>query len=268
MDDKLRLEAPSRVVVVDDHPLMRCALRQMLSTQADLEVVGEAADGQQALELCRRLHPDLVLMDVRMPRMDGLEATRQIKRELPRTIVLILTASDYPHDLSEALKAGAAGYILKTAPTTQTLDAIRKVLAGESPLEQGLSMRLLMHLMEEAPKKEESPQKVEALHDSLTPREIKVLKLTARGYTNLQMAHALGISVSTLKKHLRGVISKLGVSDRTQAAVRAVELGVLGREEDAIPNGMIAPPDADPRHLGVTKRTIRGVTKRIISNVQ
>jgi DNA-binding NarL/FixJ family response regulator len=256
MNQKPPLDTASRIVVVDDHPLMRCALRQMLGTQADLEVVGEADDGQQAVELCRRLHPDLVLMDVRMPRMDGLEATRQIKMTLPRTIVLVLTASDYTDDLSEALEAGAAGYILKTAPTTQTLDAVRKVLAGESPLEQDLSTRLLMHLMEKAPRKER-PQKVESLRGTLTPRELKVLTLIARGYTNQKIAHALGISVSTVKKHLRGVISKLGVSDRTQAAVRAVELGVLAEHEGVtLLDG--TPPDAHPNHLGVTKRTMWG----------
>jgi DNA-binding NarL/FixJ family response regulator len=248
------LDTTSRIVVVDDHPLLRCALRQMLGTQADLEVVGEAADGQQAVELSRRLHPDLVLMDVRMPRMDGLEATRQIKRELPRTIVLVLTASDYPPDLSEALEAGAAGYILKTAPTTQTLDAIRKVLTGESPLDQEVSTRLLMQLRKQAPRNER-PQQEESLRGTLTPREIEVLTLTAQGYTNLQMAHALRISVSTIKKHLRGVISKLGVSDRTQAAVRAVELGVLAEWEGVTLLDSI-PPNAHPNHLGVTKRTI------------
>jgi DNA-binding NarL/FixJ family response regulator len=252
MDQKTPLDTTSRIVVVDDHPLMRCALRLTLSTQADLEVVGEAADGQQAVELCRRLHPDLVLMDVRMPGMDGLEATRQIKRELRRTIVLVLTASDYPDDLSEALEAGAAGYILKTAPTTQTLDAIRKVLAGESPLDQDVSTRLLMHLMEEAPK-EERLQQEESLRGMLTPRETEVLTLTARGYTNLQMAHALRLSVSTVKKHLRGVISKLGVSDRTQAAVRAVELGVLTERKGVTPldntpsNAYSAPPRGDQK---------------------
>ena len=227
MDHKPPLDAPSRVVVVDDHPLMRCALSQMLSTQADLEVIGEAADGQEAVELCRRLHPDLVLMDVRMPRMDGLESTREIKRELPRTIVLVLTASDYPHDLSEALKAGAAGYVLKGAPTTETLDAIRKVLAGESPLDQDISTRLLRQLIEEAPKERRQVPNDDPLRGALTPREIEVLQLTARGYTNQQIARALLISVSTVKKHLRSVVSKLGVSDRTQATVRALELGVL-----------------------------------------
>jgi DNA-binding NarL/FixJ family response regulator len=254
MNQKPLLDTTSRIVVVDDHPLLRSALRQMLSTQADLEVVGEAADGRQGVELCRRLHPDLVLMDVLMPKMDGLEATRQIKRELPRTIVLVLTASDYPHDLSEALEAGAAGYVLKTAPTTQTLDAIRKVLAGESPFDQKVSTQLLMQFRKQAPRKD-IPHKEESLRDSLTPREIEVLTLTARGCTNLQMARALRISVSTVKKHLRGVISKLGVSDRTQAAVRAVELDVLTEREGVIPLDS-TPPDVHSRHLGVTKRAI------------
>ena len=249
MDHKPPLGTTTSIVVVDDHPLMRCALRQMLRTQADLEVVGEAADGREAVELCRRLQPDLVLMDVSMPRMDGLEATRQIKRELPRTIVLILTASDYPHDLSEALKAGAAGYVLKEAPTTDTLSAVRKVLAGEAPLEQDVSTRLLMHLMEDAPKSEERPQQG-SLRDSLTPREIDVLRLTARGFTNQQMAHALRISVSTVKKHLRGVVSKLGVSDRTQAAVRAVELGVLAKPEGAVSRARAPLPVRTQRYRG------------------
>ena len=255
MDHKPHLNTVSRIVVVDDHPLMRSALGQMLSTQADLEVVGEASDGPEAVELCRRLRPDLVLMDVSMPRMDGLEATRQIKVELPRTIVLVLTASDYPRDLSEALKAGAAGYILKTAPTTQTLQAIRKVLAGEVPLEQDVSTRLLMNLMERAPKEEERPHEEQSLRDSLTPREIEVLTLTAQGHTNQQMAHALRISVSTVKKHLRGVVSKLGVADRTQAAVRAFELGVLAKPEGATSRAS-APSSVDPALRRVTNRTI------------
>jgi DNA-binding NarL/FixJ family response regulator len=227
MDSEPRLGGtPSRIVVADDHPLLRCALKQMLGTQADLEVVGEAADGQEAVELCRRLHPDLVLMDVKMPRMDGLEATRQIRRELPRTIVLVLTASDYPHDLSEALEAGAAGYVLKTAPTTQTIDAIRKVLAGESHLDQEVSTQLLRRLAQKEPR-EEVAQKNSSLQRSLTAREIDVVRLAAQGYTNQQIARALFISLSTVKKHLSCVVSKLGVSDRTQAAVRALERGVL-----------------------------------------
>ena len=118
--------------MADDHPLFRSALRRVLDAQADLEVVAEASDGQEAVELCHRFSPDLVLMDVRMPTMDGLEATRQIKRELPRTIVLVLTVLKDPNHLSEVLKAGAAGYVIKSAPITEIIDAVRKVLVGES----------------------------------------------------------------------------------------------------------------------------------------
>ena len=124
--------SPSRIILADDHPLFRSALRRVLDAQADLEVVGEASDGQEAVELCRRFSPDLVLMDVRMPTMDGLEATRQIKGELPRTIVLVLTELKDPNHLSEVLEAGAAGYVLKSAPITEIVDAVRKVLVGES----------------------------------------------------------------------------------------------------------------------------------------
>jgi DNA-binding NarL/FixJ family response regulator len=229
MSHKSPLNTPSRIVVVDDHPLMRCALRQMLGTQADLEVVGEAADGQQAVELCRRLYPDLVLMDVRMPAMDGLEATRKIKRELPRTIVLVLTASDYPDDLSEALEAGAAGYVQKGATTQETIGAVRKVLGGESSLDQEVATQLLKRLVDEPKPESNGIAKDESLLVLLSARESEVLGLVARGYTNQQIARKLLISVSTVKKHVRNVISKLGVSDRTQAAVRAVELGMLDR---------------------------------------
>jgi DNA-binding NarL/FixJ family response regulator len=227
MDREPRLEGThSRIVVVDDHPLMRDALARALDEQPDLEVVGEASDGLEAVELCRRLEPELVLMDVMMPRMDGLEATRQIKEELPRTIVLVLTAIDDPALLSDALKAGAAGYVLKGATTTEILGAVRKVLAGESPLDQDVATRLLMRLVEETPVKNGLP-KNDPPPGMLSPRETEVLRLVAGGYTNQQIARRLLISVSTVKKHVRNLISKLGVSDRTQAAVRAVELDVL-----------------------------------------
>ena len=223
--------SPSRIVVVDDHPLFRSALGRMLDAHPDLEVVGEAADGQEAVELCHRLQPALVLMDVWMPTMDGLEATRAIKTELPRTIVLVLTAMEEPNYLSEALKAGAAGYVLKSAPVAEITAAVRKVLIGESPLDQEIATRLLMRLAREAPKEEdaqeEDAQEETSLPGSLSPRETEVLRLTAQGHTNQQIGGGLLISVSTVKKHVQSIISKLGVSDRTQAAVRAVELGVL-----------------------------------------
>ena len=222
---------PSRIVVADDHPLLRDALTRALDAQPDFKVVGEAVDGWEAVELCRRLQPDLVLMDVRMPRIDGLAATRQIKREFPRTIVLVLTAVEDPSHLSEALKAGAAGYLLKGATIAEIVGAIRKVLVGETPLDQEVAKRLLMRLIEEEGPEQEAARKNGALLELLSPRETEALRLAARGYTNQQIARELLISVSTVKKHLRNVISKLGVSDRTQAAVRAAELGVLAEKE-------------------------------------
>jgi DNA-binding NarL/FixJ family response regulator len=211
MDDEPPSEdTPLRIVLADDHPLVRDALRRTLDTQPDMDVVGDASDGQDAVELCISLRPDLVLMDVRMPNLDGLEATRQIKKEVPGTIVLILTASDWPYDLSEALKAGAAGYMLKVAPIPETIDAVRKVAAGESPLNQELAAQLLRRLVEDVPKGRRIPEG-DPLLESLTPREAEMLRLMTRGYTNQQLARNLHISVSTVKKHVRSVISKLGV---------------------------------------------------------
>jgi DNA-binding NarL/FixJ family response regulator len=221
--------SPSRIVVADDHPLIRHALTTTIDEQPDLEIIAEATDGLEALELCRRFQPELVLMDVLMPRMDGLEATRQIKREFPRTSVLVLTALEDPDYLSEALKAGAAGYVQKGATTQETIGAVRKVLEGESSLDQEVATQLLKRLVEDVRPEQNGRAKGDSLLGLLSARESEVLGLVARGYTNQQIARKLLISVSTVKKHVRNAICKLGVSDRTQAAVRAVELGVLAQ---------------------------------------
>jgi len=225
---------PTRVLLADDHPLFRDALKQMLSEASDLEVIGEAPDGQRALELCHTLKPELVLMDVRMPKMDGLEATSAIKQECPRTNVLILTCFDEPDFLLEALSAGADGYVLKYVTREQLTDVIRRVLSGETPINQELAAELIVGMGGEAkqerasspqPKKHQEPPL-----DQLTQRELDVLRLLARGKNNTEIAQDLGIGRGTIKGHMHHIISKLGVSGRTQAGVRAINLGLLAPE--------------------------------------
>jgi len=225
---------PARVLIADDHELVRDGFRRMLSYEEDLEVVGEARDGREAVELCRRLAPDLVLMDVRMPKMDGLEATRAIKAEQPAVGVLVVTTYDNPDYLLDAIKAGAAGYVLKDAPNRQLTNAIRRALDGESPLNQELASQLIRRLAGEAPQPaQEPPSTAEgrgagaaSLPNGLTLRELEVLGLVALGKTNQEIAEGLFISKATAKVHVRRVIAKLGVSDRTQAVVRALSLGL------------------------------------------
>jgi DNA-binding NarL/FixJ family response regulator len=235
----------ARLLIADDHALVREGLRTMLSGEDGIRVVGEAKDGQEALSVCRNLRPDLVLMDVRMPVMDGLEATRRIKEEMPQTSVVMVTMHENPDYLFEAVKAGAAGYVLKDASGERLLGAVKRTLEGESPLNQELAMRLLVRLAREerdgdttgsgadasvasAPARSEpatnhTGRQTETELENLTPREVEVLKLLSKGQTNPQIARNLLFSVSTVKAHVRSILNKLGVSDRTQAAVRAIE---------------------------------------------
>jgi len=277
----------ARLLIADDHALVREGLRTMLSGEEGIEVIAEAKDGRQALGVCRELKPDMVLMDVRMPVMDGLEATKRIKAEMPKTSVMMVTMHENPDYLFESVKAGAAGYVLKDASGERLLSAVRRTLEGESPLNQELAMRLLRRLSresggrsgegtggrpgersgrappgasgttpEEGTTEEGEPlasrteatgpetsqpdvthtrahqagsgqsREVEQIA-SLTPREVEVLKLLSQGQTNPQIAQNLLVSRGTVKIHVQHIISKLGVSDRTQAAVRAIESGIL-----------------------------------------
>src|SRR5918997_915507 len=220
---------PYRVLIADDHELLRTGISAMLTSDPDLEVVGEAEDGERAVELCRRLRPDLVLMDLSMPGMGGIAATGVIKAEFPRVGVLVLTAHADQRRLLEAIRAGAAGYVLKGIGPSDLVGVVRRTLEGESPVDQELIMRLVRRLAEEAgPRTDPTPEhSAEPLPEPFTPRELEVLRLLPAGKTNREIARELHLSLSTVKKHLELLIFKLGVSDRTQAAVRAIELGLV-----------------------------------------
>ena len=224
----------ARLLVVDDFAFMRVAINATLGRDSSLEVVGEAQDGQEAIERCRELRPDLVLMDVSMPGMDGIEATHKLKAGFPETSVLILTARADHRLLMDAVKAGAAGYVLKGEHPNHVPDAVRAVLNGETPLDQGLAMSLLRRLGEEAvaqaarpPVEPTTTKSAPSLPNPLTPRETEVLSHLAAGETNRQIAKELHLSLSTVKRHLEHILPKLKVSDRTQAAVKAIEMGLL-----------------------------------------
>jgi DNA-binding NarL/FixJ family response regulator len=219
---------PMRLAIVDDHQLARDGLRDMLADEPDLEVIGEAANGREALSLCSRLHPDLVLMDVRMPEMDGLRATEEIKRRYSKISVLMVTMHENPDYLLEALKAGAAGYVLKDASQEEVVSAVRRVREGESPLDPELAARLLRRLAAEMGGQTQSVSpRSGGYAESLSLRELEVLKLIRLGRTNPQIAQDLTISRGTVKRHVENIIAKLGVSDRTQAVVKALELRIL-----------------------------------------
>jgi two-component system response regulator DegU len=212
---------------------MRVAMRHTLEGDDALEVVGEANDGHEALQRCRELEPDLILMDVSMPKMDGIEATRRIKREFPLTSVLVLTAHAEQTFLMEAVKAGAAGYVLKEDHPERVLGSVRAVLEGNTPLDQGLAMRLLRRIGEEeasSPSRRTTASEGSAStapSNPLTPRETEVLGMLASGRSNRQIAEELHLSISTVKRHLEHIMSKLKVSDRTQAVVKAIEMDLL-----------------------------------------
>jgi DNA-binding NarL/FixJ family response regulator len=217
----LSKDSPARVVVADDHDVTRAGLCAILANDRRLEVVGEAANGRDALDLCRRVHPNLVLSDVRMPDMDGLALTRAVKRESPSTSVILFTMYENADYLVDALRAGASGYMLKGAPREEILRTVHQVLAGESLLQASTVMQLLRRMSVGGPS-EHGPRM------QLTSREQDVLRLIAMGQTNREIADTLTLTLSTVKTHVEHVIGKLGVSDRTQAAVRAIELGLVG----------------------------------------
>ena len=205
-----------RVLVVDDHAVVREGLRAFLDLQEGIEVVGEAADGTEGVSAAERLRPDVVLMDLVMPRLDGLAALRELRERLPGTRAIVLTSFLDDDKLLPALRAGAAGYLLKNAPPAEVARAVRAADAGEAVLDPLVAARLLEELARDS----------EPL-DRLTPREREVLVLLGRGFPNKRIAQDLRLSEKTVKTHVGHVLAKLGVTDRTQAAVVAVRAGLV-----------------------------------------
>ena len=214
-----------RVLIVDDQALLRTAFSSLIDAEDDLEVVGEGADGRQAVELAASLAPDVVVMDVRMPVMDGIEATRQITadRAAPVPRVLILTTFDLDEYVFEALRAGASGFALKSRPLEELLSAIRTVAAGEALLAPSVTRRLIAHFAEGATVPRRTPRGL----DELTEREREVLSLVARGLSNAELAETLHVSLPTVKTHVSRILTKLGARDRTQLVVLAYESGLV-----------------------------------------
>jgi len=210
----------TRVLIVDDQPLMRAGFKSVLEASGQIDVVGEAATGAEAIEQARRLDPDVVLMDVRMPDMDGIEATRR----MPQQKVLILTTFGLDEYIIEALRAGASGFLLKDAPVDDLLGAVRAVAAGDAQLSPAVTKRLLDQVARRLPA---AVDRDDALLEELTARELEVLRLLAVGMSNAEIGEALVVSEATVKTHVSSVLGKLGLRDRVQAVIYAYENGLV-----------------------------------------
>jgi DNA-binding NarL/FixJ family response regulator len=213
-----------RVLIADDQTLVRDGFRMILDAQEDIEVVGEAADGLEAVAKARQLRPEVVLMDVRMPGRDGLEATRELLLELPETHVLILTTFDLNEYVYEAMKAGASGFLLKDVPRSQLIEGVRTVAAGDALLAPAITRQLIEQFVRCPPA---SVRSLPAKLDELTPRELEVLKLVVRGRSNAEIASELYVSEATVKTHVAHALTKLDLRDRVQAVVFAYESGLI-----------------------------------------
>jgi DNA-binding NarL/FixJ family response regulator len=215
-----------KILIADDHPLLREAIRRTFEQRKDIEVLAEASDGEEAVKLSSEYKPDVVVMDIVMPKLSGIEATKQIKKVSPNTRVLILTAYDDDRYIIGLLESGAVGYLLKSAPGRDLVEAVRAVYAGESVLHPAIIAKLLKYSMQKL--NENIPQKT---IEQLSSRELEVLDLTAQGMSNKEIAKKLFLSVRTVKAHMGSIFNKMEVSSRTEAIVKGVREGLLKLEK-------------------------------------
>jgi DNA-binding NarL/FixJ family response regulator len=213
----------TRILIADDQALVRGGLRMILDAQPDLDVVGEAADGREALQRARELAPDLVLMDVRMPELDGLEATRRILAREPSPKIVVLTTFDLDDYVYDAIRAGASGFMLKSAPPQQLVAGIRTVMAGDALLAPEITRRLLDRFVARPPRRDDVPPEFA----ELSPRELEVVRLIADGRSNAEIAAGLFLSEATVKTHVTHILNKLRLRDRVQAVALAYRTGLM-----------------------------------------
>jgi len=211
-----------RILLADDHAVVRQGTRELLERESDLEVVAEAGDGEEAVQLASSQRPDVAIMDIAMPKLNGIEATRQIKASLPATAVLVLTAYDNDQYIFALLEAGAAGYLLKDVRAEELIKAVRAVHAGESVLSPAIARKVINRFAPAASKRAE-----ESVQESLTEREMEVLKLAAKGMTNQEIASELALSVRTVQTHLSNIFGKMQVGSRTEAVLQGLKKGWL-----------------------------------------
>jgi NarL family two-component system response regulator LiaR len=216
-----------RVLLAEDHVLVREGTRELVQQEQDMEVVGEAGDGQEAIELADKLRPDVVIMDISMPKVNGIEATKRIKELYPATAVLILTAYDNEQYIFALLEAGAAGYLLKNVRRSELIDAVRAVHAGESVLHPVVARKVLERFRGAKGKVGEEEES-----DILSEREMEVLRLASKGISNKDIARELVVSVRTVQAHLGNIFNKLGVGSRTEAVLYALRRGWFSLEEE------------------------------------
>jgi len=209
-----------KILIADDHALMRDGIRRILEREPGFDVVAEAGDGEEAIALIKKLEPDIAIIDIAMPKVDGIEVTQQVKALCPKTAVLILTAYDDDEFVFSLIEAGAAGYLLKSVQSQELIRAIHAVRAGESVLHPTIARKVLNHFVPSLSKREEQPQQ-----EILTDRELEVLKLVTKGLSNKEIGDELALSVRTVEGHLGSIFGKLRVSSRTEAVYRALKEG-------------------------------------------